>query len=139
MTRSTRLKRALSTFTARSPQRDAEVDRNRFVSLKGSIGELIQAITAERLGIVQRVKRPLEDTNLPSPSWTSGRRPRLSKAEFVVLENRLHVLDRQLLKLREVEAMILDLSGIVETPLQDDVEVLNEASLRYSSPAISPE
>jgi len=57
----------------------------------------------------------------------------------VVLENRLLVLDRQLLKLREVKAMIPDLSGIPETPLQDDVEVSSEALPCYSSPSVGPD
>lgn len=116
MTTPATLQRALSTFTARSPHRDAEVDRERFASLEASIDELVEAVSAERAGIVQRVRRTLDDPNPRPPSWTLGRKAGLSKAEFVVLEDRLRDLDHQMLELRKIKAMLAELSAPLPQP-----------------------
>lgn len=105
------LERALSAFTARSSRRDAEVDRERFAALTRSIVEQIDAIGAERLGIIQRVRRTLDDPAPVAPSWVLGRQPRLSKTEFEILENRLHVLDRYVVELRKIVAALSDLDA----------------------------
>lgn len=102
-----KLELALSSFTARSPSRDAEIDRERFLMLRSTINELIDAIATERRGIVQRVKRVVEDPDPSPPTWTLGRQPGISKAEFVILENRLGALDRQVLELQRIEEIVL--------------------------------
>lgn len=107
------LERALSAFTARSSRRDAEIDRERFAALTRSVVEQIDAIGAERLGIIQRVKRTLDDPAPVAPSWVLGRQPRLSKTEFEILERRLQVLDRYVLELRKIVAALSGLDAMV--------------------------
>ncbi len=107
-----RLERALSTFTARSSDRDAKIDKDRMLLLTETLNGLTEAVVGEKRGIVERVKRVLEDPNPASANWTLGRRPGVSKAEFIVLENRLQVLDKQLLAFEEIRRIVSEIEAM---------------------------
>jgi hypothetical protein len=107
----TDLERAAASFSARSAKRDAAIDDTRIASLEETIDAVIRGLIAERTGLVQRVKRLLDEPEALA-QWSSPTRKRPSKSEFERVEKRLRLLDLQLSESRHIEDAIAKLRAL---------------------------
>ncbi|UPK36802.1 hypothetical protein IVB18_05480 [Bradyrhizobium sp. 186] len=105
---STDLERAIATFSARSSKRDAAVDGARIASLEESIDVVIRGLIAERTGLVRRVKQLLNEPEALA-KWSSTAKIQPTDSEFRRVEERLHLLDRQLSECRQIEGAVKNL------------------------------
>lgn len=87
---------ALEAFKMRSPARDAEVDDVRISCIVDAIDEAIREITAERSGLIARVKTIVLQLELAKERKRSRDEARLSSKELIRAEERLSVLTRQI-------------------------------------------
>ena len=99
---STELERSVGRFRARSPERDAEIDEKRVLSIEMLIEAAARELRAERAGLVARLKRVLDEPKRLT-RWSFAREPRASQAEFLRAEKRLHLLDAQLSEYRRLK------------------------------------
>lgn len=107
------VERALRRFKAREPKRDAEADEERISSLEKAIDAAVSKIVAERVGILNRLRRTLKEADVVTRS-RFGFSPRLSNAEYLRVEARLRLLDQQVLKCTEVRAMVSALRSLAD-------------------------
>ncbi|MCP3463324.1 hypothetical protein [Bradyrhizobium sp. CCGUVB23] len=110
---STDLERAVASFRARSPERDAEIDEKRVSSIEISIEAAARELLAERTGLVARLKRVLDEPNRFA-RWSFARKPRISDAEFLRVEKRLKVLDAQLSECQRLKEAVSHLRALTD-------------------------
>lgn len=101
-----KVEQAIAAFTARSPERDAQVDSDRIRLIVDSIDEVIEAIHCEQSGLTERVRRTVHAPNPPSVFWNLARRPKLSVTEFAAVEARLFVLRKSLGNLQTIKDQV---------------------------------
>ena len=103
------LERAIKTFRMRSVKRDTEIDSARMSSVLNAVEDLLQQATAERSGLVERIRAIISQPEVALARTLRRResRPEIFAQEWAKAEERLGALERQISHLKFLRASIL--------------------------------
>jgi hypothetical protein len=108
------LVRAIKTFRMRSPKRDLEIDAARMSSVLKSVEDALQHATAERSGLIERVRTIIRQPEavLERTLQRQEPQPEIFAQEWAKAEERLGTLERHIAHLKLLrEAILMESSG----------------------------
>jgi hypothetical protein len=106
---SSELMRAITTFRVRSTKRDIEIDMTRMSLVLNAVEDSLQQATAERSGLIERVRAIISQPEVALARTFQRResRPEIFAQEWAKAEERLGALERQIAHLKFLRASIL--------------------------------